>query len=338
MEEAARRPPRLAIGCNRADRADALRRDLEAGGIEVVAFGPICRAFLSGIVPGDADVLLVDLDDDIECDPLLLEALVERTAVPVLFNDGSTSPLGLGLSRGKWLARLMEKVRDVAAERTSQSLRTADVASTMPAGRQPALMTAATPSRGALPAERVWVLGASVGGPQAVKEFLGAMRASVEAGFILAQHIGERFIAPLANQLGRLTALEVVPARPGTALHRGQVVIAPVERALTIGRDKELALGAELPDSGYRPSIDAIMMQAAEQYGHEAGAIIFSGMGDDGARGCRAVAARGGVVWAQDADSCFISSMPDRARATGTVSFSARPSELARRLSETCHG
>jgi chemosensory pili system protein ChpB (putative protein-glutamate methylesterase) len=57
-------------------------------------------------------------------------------------------------------------------------------------------------------------------------------------------------------------------------------------------------------------------------------------MGDDGARGCEAIAESGGVVWAQDIASCVVSSMPDQARKTGKVSYSANPEQLAKQLYE----
>jgi chemosensory pili system protein ChpB (putative protein-glutamate methylesterase) len=44
------------------------------------------------------------------------------------------------------------------------------------------------------------------------------------------------------------------------------------------------------------------------------------------------MAENGGVVWAQDVDSCVISSMPDQARKTHTVTFSADPRALADHL------
>lgn len=74
------------------------------------------------------------------------------------------------------------------------------------------------------------------------------------------------------------------------------------------------------------------MTAVAKRYGNMAGTIIFSGMGDDGALGCKAIAEGGGVVWAQDVDSCVISSMPDQARKTNTVTYSANPQTLADKL------
>jgi chemosensory pili system protein ChpB (putative protein-glutamate methylesterase) len=76
------------------------------------------------------------------------------------------------------------------------------------------------------------------------------------------------------------------------------------------------------------------MTEVARRFGAKAGTIIFSGMGDDGARGCEAIAESGGVVWAQDIASCVVSSMPDQARKTGKVSYSANPEQLAKQLYE----
>jgi chemosensory pili system protein ChpB (putative protein-glutamate methylesterase) len=75
-----------------------------------------------------------------------------------------------------------------------------------------------------------------------------------------------------------------------------------------------------------------VITAVAERYGEMAGAIVFSGMGDDGAVGCRSMAEHGGVVWAQDVDSCVMSSMPDQARKTNNVTFSAEPRKLADEL------
>jgi chemosensory pili system protein ChpB (putative protein-glutamate methylesterase) len=325
MDETGRRAPRLAIGCNRADRAGDLRQALGRRGIEVVAVRAIGDALLRNIGPDDADVLLIDLDTEVETDPLLLEALVERITLPVLFNDGTTGRI----DEGKWANTLAAKVRGLAAGRS-------EVDGIVPAAKvAPIVEPRAAVSRAHQRSpRRLWVLGASVGGPQALKEFLRELPPDIPFGFIVVQHIGERFIAPLAAQLGRVTALRVQPARPGMSFGIGQVLIAPVGAALVIDENRELGYGKDLPATGYRPSIDEVMVEAAGRFGRRCGAIVFSGMGDDGVLGCKAVAEHGGLVWAQDAGSCLVSSMPDRARAAGAVSFSGRPSALACRLAQ----
>jgi chemosensory pili system protein ChpB (putative protein-glutamate methylesterase) len=329
MDAADRRAPRLAIGCNRADRAGELRQALHDRGIEVVAVHAIGDALLRSIGPDDVDVLLIDLDADLDGDPLLLEALVERTTLPVLFNDGTAGRT----DENKWANKLAAKVRGLAAGRPGGT----SIAPAVKAA--PVLAPRATVSAARVPtARRLWVLGASVGGPQALKEFLRELPPDIPVGFIVVQHIGERFIIPLAKQLGRVTALRVEPALPGMSPGFGQVLIAPVGMALVIDENRELRFGKDLLATGYRPSIDTVMEQGARRFGEQCGAIVFSGMGDDGVLGCKAVVAGGGIVWAQDAGSCLISSMPDRVRAAGVVSFSGRPSALARRLAEMLSG
>ena len=77
-----------------------------------------------------------------------------------------------------------------------------------------------------------------------------------------------------------------------------------------------------------------MITEVARKYGKNSRAIIFSGMGSDGTKGCREVIASGGTVWAQDANSCVISSMADAARDADVVSASGQPEELARHLIE----
>jgi chemosensory pili system protein ChpB (putative protein-glutamate methylesterase) len=55
-----------------------------------------------------------------------------------------------------------------------------------------------------LPAEHIWVLGASLGGPNAVKEFLDALPKGLPVGFVYAQYIDARFQKALIQTLSRL--------------------------------------------------------------------------------------------------------------------------------------
>lgn len=195
----------------------------------------------------------------------------------------------------------------------------------------PPVRSATAPDR----ARRVWVLGASLGGPQAVRAFLSRLSGESPIAFILAQHIGEGFDQLLASQLDRETALHVACARAGARLRHGDVLLAPLDRALRIDRDGCVRLHPLAERGIYSPSIDEVMHEVAQRYGANAGAIVFSGMGDDGIEGARAIAAEGGVVWAQDAASAVISSMPDHARRAGVVSLSGPPESLADQLMKT---
>jgi len=183
-------------------------------------------------------------------------------------------------------------------------------------------------------AREVWVLGASIGGPQAVKSFLRSLPANFPAGFILAQHIGVGFVSLLAEQLRQVTDLEVLTAEPGKRLLCGQLVVAPVEKRLVFDEYGYIQFAPITQRTIYSPSIDDVITEVAKKYGKNSRAIIFSGMGSDGTKGCREVIASGGTVWAQEANSCVISSMADSARDANVVSASGQPEELARHLIE----
>ena len=165
-----------------------------------------------------------------------------------------------------------------------------------------------------------------------MKGFLGALPTDLPVAFILAQHLGASFVGLLAEQLDRGMSFQVIAPKAGHVLRHGQVVVAPVDERLLVNPIGSIELHPVSETTTYSPSINQIIADVAARYGAQAGAIIFSGMGDDGVSGCRELAARGGQVWAQDAASCEISSMPDKVRASGVVGYSGAPPDLARRV------
>lgn len=99
-----------------------------------------------------------------------------------------------------------------------------------------------------------WVLGASLGGPQAVRQFLAAVKADLPVAFILAQHIGGNHISLLAEQLNRVTPFKVLTARSGYLLRHHEVVLAPAEESISITEDGYLSLGPAPTNAIYSPS------------------------------------------------------------------------------------
>jgi chemotaxis response regulator CheB len=61
-----------------------------------------------------------------------------------------------------------------------------------------------------LPAEYIRVLGASLGGSNAVKEFLDALPKGLPVGFVYAQYIDARFQKVLIQNLGRHSGITMV--------------------------------------------------------------------------------------------------------------------------------
>ena len=322
-------PARVAILAASAEHAGTLRQLLEGVGLQVAHSGGLDATSLKAVEGVTADVLLVDLSDEIESEIELIDGLLEHSALPIMFNDSSP---GGGRANSQWAQRLAQKLVEMAQSAVPAAV---EPPASEAAVSEAVPLDTATPARAERPegaAENVWVLGASLGGPQAVRDFLAAVDGDLPVAFVLAQHIGANHVQLLANQLDRVSAFRVLPARLGHVLRHGEVILAPADRQLKLTDDGYVSLTPMPADAVYAPSIDHVMASVAACYGDRVGAIVFSGMGDDGAQGCLAVARHGGIVWAQDVKSCVISSMPDQARKTNTVTYSASPQAMAQNL------
>lgn len=176
---------------------------------------------------------------------------------------------------------------------------------------------------------RVWVLGASIGGPDAVREFLAGIPSTIGATFVLAQHMGADFVDLMVAQLQKATRMPVVIATASMRATHGQVLVVPIAERMLLDPSGEVKVVALDDVSPYSPSIDRVLIDVADRFGAAAGAIIFSGMAHDAIEGARHMAAKGGQIWVQDPSTCVVSSMIDGAMEAGIVGFIGTPADLA---------
>ena len=69
----------------------------------------------------------------------------------------------------------------------------------------------------------------------------------------------------------------------------------------------------------HKPSVDVLFRSVAQAAGHNSTGIIMTGMGDDGARGLKAMKEKGAATLAQDEASCVVFGMPKEAIKLGAV-------------------
>lgn len=179
---------------------------------------------------------------------------------------------------------------------------------------------------------RVWVLGASIGGPESVREFLAELPRDYPALFLLAQHLGGEFVDLMARQLAKATPLTVRLPTHGERIGHGEVAVVPATHRLLVDAEGVIVLERDAERGEYSPSIDRVLRDVADRFGDAAGAIIFSGMSNDAIEGCGYLAAKGGRVYVQDPDTCVTSAMVDGVRESGVVGFTGSPRELAEQL------
>ncbi|NVK87496.1 MAG: hypothetical protein HWE13_05190 [Gammaproteobacteria bacterium] len=188
------------------------------------------------------------------------------------------------------------------------------------------------PERG--PDQHIWVLGASLGGPAAVKRFLQAVPGTVNTAFVLAQHIDENFLPVLCNILDTQTAFRSVIVDGKLKVQSGRIYIAPIGSQIRFDDEGCVEVIEQTWTPPYAPCIDDVIEQTAKVYRDKCGVIIFSGMGDDGTRGVQKMQSEKLTVWTQSSDTCANSSMPDSVTAAGLSQFSGSPEQLAENLSE----
>jgi len=187
------------------------------------------------------------------------------------------------------------------------------------------------PLRAPGPVEIV-AIGASTGGPNALREVFGALEEDFRAPIIVVQHMPSGFTGEFAKSLDRICPLEVKEAADGDLVKPGRVLIAPGNRHMIVEK-KPLSSVVRLldtgPVNGHRPSADVLFESVARCYGNRAMAVIMTGMGRDGAREIGSIYREGGITLGQDESSCIVYGMPKVAFENGFLTRQVSLAEMA---------
>lgn len=163
----------------------------------------------------------------------------------------------------------------------------------------------------------VIAVGASTGGPPALKTMLGRLPADFPLPILVAQHISSGFAAPFARWLDGAIALPVRMATDGARAGPG-VWVAPDDGHLLLGRGFRMKIDTTASGGGvHRPSADVLLSSVAANAGTRSAGVVLTGMGRDGAEGVAAIRAAGGFTIAQDESSSAIFGMPKAAAERG---------------------
>jgi two-component system chemotaxis response regulator CheB len=183
---------------------------------------------------------------------------------------------------------------------------------------------------------RVIAIGASSGGPHALRHLLPRIPADIDAGIVIVQHMPESFTSMLAHWLNEICDLEVKEAEPGDLALPGKVLIAPGSLHMKVRKTPggcEVLLEGGPHVNGHKPSVDVLFRSVAAEYGALATGIIMTGMGSDGAQGLGEIMSAGGHSIAQDKESCAVYGMPRVAVERGYANKIVPLTEMAQYLS-----
>jgi two-component system chemotaxis response regulator CheB len=192
-----------------------------------------------------------------------------------------------------------------------------------------------------VPASWTWLaLGASLGGPGALRDLLAELPAPLPLRVLIVQHIPHSFEVDFAEWLGESVGVEVSLAFDGEQPPLGSVRLAPSGAHLRVTAEDRLELDdATVPRAGHRPSVSELFLSLALFKPHDTAAVQLTGSGRDGAEGLAALRRAGAFCLAQDEASSAAFAMPRAAIELGAAELVLPPREigrvLARRLQET---
>lgn len=157
------------------------------------------------------------------------------------------------------------------------------------------------------------ILGASTGGPEALKAVLSKLPGNLAVPVLVVQHMPPKYTLSLAARMNEICPLNVSEAKDGAEVSVGNVLIAPGGTQMSMRRRRDSMLVEvtdDPPENGVRPSVDYLLRSAVNATDGNALAVIMTGMGRDGAEGCKLLKGAGGQVFAQHQDDCVVYGMP----------------------------
>jgi two-component system, chemotaxis family, protein-glutamate methylesterase/glutaminase len=183
---------------------------------------------------------------------------------------------------------------------------------TTPAGASSRALTAGKAPAGSGTVQ-VLAIGASTGGPNALAEILSQLPADFPVPILIVQHMPAMFTRLLAERLSAQSPIRVQEAKSGCLLKPGDAWIAPGEHHMIVeqnGLNYRLAVHQEPPENSCRPSVDVLLRSVVRCFGADSLALILTGIGQDGLRGCESLRAAGGQILVQDEATSVVWGMP----------------------------
>lgn len=179
---------------------------------------------------------------------------------------------------------------------------------------------------------RLVAIGASTGGPLALQAILSRLPKDFPMPVVVVQHMAEGFIHGFAEWLSQSTPLKVHVATDGESLLPGHVYLAPDAYHLEVRHDLHVALQADEPEHGVRPSVARLFRSVAAAVGSRAVGVLLTGMGKDGAEELRMLRDLGAVTIAQDRESAIVWGMPGEADRLEAAQHLLPPEMIAQAL------
>lgn len=157
------------------------------------------------------------------------------------------------------------------------------------------------------------VIGASLGGVEALACILGTLPKDYKPPIIIVQHLSADANDFWLKYIGKNCSLTIKEAEEKEAIKPNMVYVAPANYHLLVEEDRTFSLGAGEKVNFSRPSIDVLFETAADAYGPNLLGVVLTGASVDGSKGVMKIKRRGGMAIAQDPETAEAKLMPSSA-------------------------
>lgn len=254
------------------------------------------------------DIWLVDSDYDDH----VATAIAASNSSAVLVGFTQAPYLNEVQNYTKWQRKLKRKLAQILA--------------------MPALMQTPTYDSGAALWHYVVFLGASMGGPSAIKAFLDNLSPTLPICILLAHHFNKSMLETLPRVLNRHNDWRCQVIHTTQRLRTGHCLIAPIDRQIVCDSEGRVILSEQAWIGDYKPAIGQLLKNASDVYGSDLVSIIFSGMGVDGSQYLDTIQDNHSQLWAQDPSLSTCPSQPQAILDSGYCHFIGSPEALAKKL------
>ena len=297
--------------------------------IKIINSVSSCQKILKTVISDTPDIVICGSDINEADEKDALRIFCNEMKLPVLLLTSAPLP---------FISKLIDKIEKPALNNYSQDFfknLLQKLSSLISKNPKTALQKSGSSQR-----YKIICLGASTGGPTAVSEVLNSLGSNFPLPILYAQHIEVDKDKPLADWLNSVCQnINVKLAEDGEEAKPGYVYMAPADRHLIISYLKAdgtpvLRLSTEEPERFLRPAVNKLFKSAAEKFKSNVIAVLLTGMGADGAAGCKEICDKGGWTIVEDKSTCAVFGMPAAAIDAGGAKEVLPRTEISKRLLE----
>lgn len=159
---------------------------------------------------------------------------------------------------------------------------------------------------------QIVVIGASTGGPKAIREIVSSLPKDFPLPIAIVQHLEDGFDHGFVKWLSQATALEVILVTDREQLVNSKIYVAPSNKHIIFDGDYIITSDSEKV-LNQKPSVNVLFNSAATRFKQNVLGVLLTGMGRDGGSGCQDILNAGGKTIVQNKESSVIYGMPKEA-------------------------